>query len=135
MTESDNHGTHRYHSISFAKPYQKLSFEEIRLQDYEAGTPHTPAFPPEGHARTSALKQYVVRSLQSTREPANIARDLGTAMLSFLVGEEEVQYTLHENVITSRSAFVRMALRGDWKEAKEQVIKLPDEDPVAFKVY
>jgi hypothetical protein len=34
-----------------------------------------------------------------------------------------------------RSEFVRLALRGERKEATERVIPLPDDEPAVFKVY
>jgi hypothetical protein len=33
------------------------------------------------------------------------------------------------------SELVRLALRGEWEEATERVIPLPDDEPAVFKVY
>lgn len=57
-------------------------------------------------------------------------------VLFFLVGNESPQkFTIHESVIKPRSEFVRLALRGEWKEANDRVITLPDDEPDVFSIY
>ena len=57
-------------------------------------------------------------------------------MIVFLVGRYAPErYSIHERLISPRSEFVRLALRGEWKEAQERTIKLPEDDPAIFSVY
>ncbi|KAF2026728.1 hypothetical protein EK21DRAFT_27617, partial [Setomelanomma holmii] len=37
--------------------------------------------------------------------------------------------------LTQRSRFFCKALRGDWKEAAEKTLKLPEDSPKTFKRY
>ena len=54
----------------------------------------------------------------------------------FLVGTDAPKrFIVHESLIKPRSDFVRLALRGDWKEAQERTIPLPEDDPNIFSVY
>jgi hypothetical protein len=54
----------------------------------------------------------------------------------FLVGTDAPKrFTIHEGLVKPRSEFVRLALRGDWKEAQERTIPLPEDDPSVFSVY
>lgn len=54
----------------------------------------------------------------------------------FLVGTDAPKrFIVHEGLIKPRSDFVRLALRGDWKEAQERTIPLPEDDPNIFSVY
>jgi hypothetical protein len=56
-------------------------------------------------------------------------------VIVFLVGADEPErFVVHESLIKSHSEFVCMALRGDWREAKERIIPLPDDDPEVFSV-
>lgn len=60
----------------------------------------------------------------------------GSAIVTFRVGSDPPQdFVIHEGVIAPGSEFVRLALRGDWKEAKERIIQLPKDDAEAFAVY
>lgn len=61
---------------------------------------------------------------------------LGHQMVTFQVGGERGEkFSVHESVIVHRSEFVRLSLQGDWKEAKERVIPLSDDDPAMFALY
>lgn len=56
--------------------------------------------------------------------------------MTFLVGTSPSQkFIVHKGAVEPRSEFVRLALRGEWKEASERTIPLPDDDPAAFSVY
>lgn len=60
----------------------------------------------------------------------------GSAIVTFRVGSDPSQdFVIHEGVIAPGSEFVRLALRGDWKEAKERIIQLPKDDAETFAVY
>lgn len=57
-------------------------------------------------------------------------------MIVFLVGTyAPKRYSIHERLVSPRSEFVRLALRGQWKEARERTINLPEDDPDVFAVY
>lgn len=61
---------------------------------------------------------------------------LHSDVIVFLVGAHEPKrFIVHERLVNPRSEFVRLALRGDWKEAQERTIKLPEDDPEVFSVY
>ena len=54
----------------------------------------------------------------------------------FLVGTvTPKRFNVHEALVKPRSEFVRLALRGEWKEAQERIIPLPEDDPDVFSVY
>jgi hypothetical protein len=54
----------------------------------------------------------------------------------FLVGAHDPKrFIVHERLVSPRSEFARLALRGVWKEAQERTIKLPEDDPEVFSVY
>jgi hypothetical protein len=52
-----------------------------------------------------------------------------------LVGPSETEFTVHQSFICKKSAFFENALRGEWKEAKERVVRLPDAEPGVFEAY
>ena len=61
---------------------------------------------------------------------------MGGDVVVFLVGTDTPKrFAIHEGVIAPRSEFVRLALRGEWKEAQERTIPLPEDDPDVFSVY
>jgi hypothetical protein len=53
------------------------------------------------------------------------------------VGEDDKKhiFDVHESLITARSLFFKKALSGDWKEAKDRVVMLPEDDSVTFRRY
>ena len=55
----------------------------------------------------------------------------------FVVGDTQApkEFTVHEDIVKASSEFVRLALRGDWKEASTRRIPLPDDEPAVFSVY
>jgi hypothetical protein len=59
-------------------------------------------------------------------------------LVRVLVGEPSAppkEYHLHAFQLTHRSRFFSAALNGDWKEANENTIRLPEEDPSTFDLY
>lgn len=57
-------------------------------------------------------------------------------MITFIVGTTPQQkFLIHEGVLGTSSEFIRLALRGEWKEATERTIPMPDDDPAVFSVY
>lgn len=57
------------------------------------------------------------------------------AYITVLVGKEEKSYMVHEGVITNHSRFFRAACSGQFKEAQERVVCLPETDPKLFSAY
>lgn len=58
-------------------------------------------------------------------------------MIQIHVGEGEYResFDVHEALITARSIFFKNALSGNWKEAQERVVNLPEDDPAIFAIY
>lgn len=52
-----------------------------------------------------------------------------------LVGIVETPFSIHRDLLTSKSTFFNAALAGSWKEAATGRIRLTDEDPELFSVY
>lgn len=78
---------------------------------------------------------YTARVQITTESMLTIDR-LGHEIVTFQVGSPPGEkFSVHESVIVHRSEFVRLSLRGDWKEAKERVISLPLDDPIVFSHY
>ena len=45
-------------------------------------------------------------------------------------------FTVHQQLVSTRSEFFAKALRGgDWKEAEERTVVLPDDEPEVFRLY
>ena len=59
----------------------------------------------------------------------------GEAIVFLVGGDAPKRFIVHEGLVKPRSDFVRLALRGDWKEAQERTIPLPEDDPNIFSVY
>ena len=49
--------------------------------------------------------------------------------------EEEMQYTIPEALLSRRSAFFRAVLKGEFKEAMEKKITLPEVNSKVFATY
>jgi hypothetical protein len=70
------------------------------------------------------------------RNTADLCGRLKGDVVVFVVGTDAPErFTIHENLIKPSSEFVRLALRGEWKEAQERVIPLAEDDPSVFSVY
>jgi hypothetical protein len=120
--------------------HRHFSPEELRLNDYCHLRGRTPV---------SSWKDGVMRAFQgggfvqpgairSRRQAVDLRkRTLGAEIIAFDVGrpEEAERISIHESIIKPKSPFVQMALSKEWKEAKERIIPLPDDDPEIFKIY
>ncbi|KAJ5092917.1 hypothetical protein N7456_008778 [Penicillium angulare] len=51
------------------------------------------------------------------------------------VGKKKESFTVHEQLIFASSPFFKAAFTGKWKESKERIISLPQDDPDAFAIY
>lgn len=56
-------------------------------------------------------------------------------MLIICVGPRSKELTVHKNVATASSKFIRAALSNDWKEAKDKRIQLADFAVKHFEIY
>lgn len=44
-------------------------------------------------------------------------------------------FTVHEDLICSRSEFFKNAMNGSWRESDERMIPLPEDEPGTFALY
>ena len=51
------------------------------------------------------------------------------------VGPDEHGFYIHPSVISQTSDFFKAALKKEWAEGQERIIKLPEDDPVIFETY
>ncbi|KAF1950232.1 hypothetical protein CC80DRAFT_554463 [Byssothecium circinans] len=63
------------------------------------------------------------------------ALPLKSSILKIVVGEEKTVFSIHEAVLTARSKFFKNAMTGNWKEAEDKAVKLPEDDPDVFALY
>lgn len=54
-------------------------------------------------------------------------------MVQVEVGPEERKFTLHKGLLCAFSSYFKAALEGGFKEAEEQVIRLPEDDVKVFE--
>ena len=61
----------------------------------------------------------------------------GSVPLTVIVGHEpRIQtFLVYESVAVKFSDFLAAAIRYDWKEARERVLRLPDNDPEHFEIF
>jgi hypothetical protein len=45
------------------------------------------------------------------------------------------EFFVHQSLIVARSEFFAKALRGDWKEAHQRKVSLPDDEAEVFRLY
>ena len=50
-------------------------------------------------------------------------------------GDNQNKFIVHKDLVISRSRFFFNALRGNWKEAEENAITFPEDDPAVFGLY
>lgn len=49
--------------------------------------------------------------------------------------EPATVFNVHEGLVRASSEFFDKAMRRDWKEATDRVVKLPNDDPTVFRLY
>jgi len=145
--EADGVGptTSAYQNISFIAPHHNFSAEELRLNDYTQGHGPSVFIRPQPRAFPVPTDGLVVVGLPadfghlhaSCRAPAGLAMQLGAEIITLRVenGNDSKDFVIHRNVITRRSAFIRDALKGEWKEAQTGIISLPDDDWDIVEMY
>lgn len=144
VDENGVFGPSVYQSITAAPPFSKHSFEELRLNDYSQSRGVVVHPSANITAFTHALAPAIIRQRLnafskppfSRRIPASCGRRLGSEVILFKVGKEGdyQEFTIHENVISPLSEFVRLALTKDWKEAQQRAIPLPDDEAEVFEL-
>lgn len=72
---------------------------------------------------------------RSDKPNANIRRLDYVDTITVLVGAEEAKVIVHEEAITRCSDFFRAACSGNFKEAKEKLVRLPAMEVDTFKSY
>ncbi|KAM3421531.1 hypothetical protein BST61_g1920 [Cercospora zeina] len=68
---------------------------------------------------------------------ASKKRRFTSAIITVAVGQGElpVEFHVHEDLLREHSGFFEAALNGQWKEAQERKIKLPEDNPDVVDVY
>ena len=56
-------------------------------------------------------------------------------MIGILVGPEQKAFRVHKNLLCTKVPYFQKILNGGFKEATEQVAKLPYDDPAAFGLF
>ncbi|GIZ42766.1 hypothetical protein CKM354_000602300 [Cercospora kikuchii] len=116
-----------FQSITASPMHSHHSAEELRLQDYCSA--RRPIFARDRSKIGEALK------LTKEDSSSGSGKYRGPVIL-FVVGTESVEtFAIHKQLIAAKSEFVRLALQGGWREAKDGVISLPDDDPKTFEIY
>ncbi|KAI9733916.1 MAG: hypothetical protein M1834_002571 [Cirrosporium novae-zelandiae] len=75
-------------------------------------------------------------SIDHTKEDASAARvdDFLSPIITLVVGEEQKKMTAHQSLLYRKSGFFAAALSGNFRESKEDLIKLPEDDPELIKL-
>ncbi|KAK3696781.1 hypothetical protein LTR37_017805 [Vermiconidia calcicola] len=58
-----------------------------------------------------------------------------SGVITVSVGSDNIEFTVHQDLICDRSPFFKAACSRNWTEAKERRINLPDQNPKAIKIY
>lgn len=140
--------TSLFQHISCMTEHEHFSPEELRVNDYDHGRgPSGRANRTGDQARgfTVPASGLVAASLPSTvgfnhpscRTSASLGIDLGAEGIVLRVGKEgdTGDFLIHRPILTRRSAFMKEALEGEWKEARSGVIAMPDDEPEIVALY
>jgi len=60
---------------------------------------------------------------------------LGSELVKIYVGPQRKEFTIHKELICSTFEFCRAVFQGEFKEAKEGVIYLPEDGPGGFSLF
>ncbi|OMP88204.1 hypothetical protein BK809_0002961 [Diplodia seriata] len=58
-----------------------------------------------------------------------------SGIIEVVVGKSQQKYDIHKDLLCSSSPFFRKACNGNWKEARERRVELPEDTPECFDVY
>lgn len=67
--------------------------------------------------------------------PRSFFKLANSPFVTILVGPEEVKFELPKNLLITYAPFFKAALDGNFKEAKEGLLRLPEDDPVHFRLF
>ncbi|KAF3007879.1 hypothetical protein E8E13_010949 [Curvularia kusanoi] len=70
----------------------------------------------------------------ASRDPPRLSAH-DACFATVLVGEERKRFIVHKDLLTYHSEFFRSALSGNFKEAAEQTVPLPEDDPDTFEFF
>ncbi|KAI9692771.1 MAG: hypothetical protein M1820_009370 [Bogoriella megaspora] len=56
-------------------------------------------------------------------------------MITILVGKEQRKFMIYEGLIRESSPYFAAALKKEWSDGQEGVVRLPHDEPEAFKLY
>lgn len=59
----------------------------------------------------------------------------GTQVVRIVVGADNQEYAVHKNLICASSEFFNRMFNGNFTEAKEGALELPEESPVVFNLF
>ncbi|KAF2659990.1 hypothetical protein K491DRAFT_590022 [Lophiostoma macrostomum CBS 122681] len=79
--------------------------------------------------------KYAYQLIRNTLRLTNDKYSFDFEVVGVLVGPSGEKFTIHKTLLVTSSSFCKAALSGDWKEAAEKSIKLPDHDAEAFGIY
>ncbi|KAK5733562.1 hypothetical protein LTR17_009550 [Elasticomyces elasticus] len=81
----------------------------------------------------------VKRSAETDRveieESGKRARLDYTDLITVLVGAAETRFVAHKDILSAKSPFFSAACGRDWIEGQEKIVRLPEQDAEAFRVY
>lgn len=60
---------------------------------------------------------------------------LGLEMIDIFVGSELEQFKVHDKLLCAKSSFFKNMLHGQFKEAIERTVRLPDDNAVIFSLF
>jgi hypothetical protein len=121
-----------YQTITFMEHHQSFSFEELRVNDYQENrgvikhSSNNEAFSASKGlvlAKVTPLPTFSFLRTPTYRIKANHIVPLGADIITFRVGEGETSqdFAIHKTLAETHSEFVRLAMKKDWKEARERV--------------
>ena len=131
-----------YQTITCSSPHQHFSLEELRLNDYAHergkvvyGRPRD--FVPVDGLLTAVLPDTTNWKHASPRTPTEMKVEYGSDSVILRVGKEgdSKDFLIHRDIITRRSPLVKQALSGEWKEAQDGVLLMPEDEPAIVKLY
>ncbi|KAK3621713.1 hypothetical protein LTR56_022477 [Elasticomyces elasticus] len=135
-----------YQSLTAMDVYRDYSSEELRLMHYETtGGTSGSGYRPEISGLTAGTVRLDLPASQvwcATKHlpPPHIAarpRHFTSEIVYLDVGKPDQikRFAMHESIVRPASDFVNMALSRDWKEARERVIPLSEDEPETFTIY
>ncbi len=88
----------------------------------------------EPHSRSMPFRKYVVRIAKCEVVKLILCSEMGSEMVDIYVGPEEEPFRVHKQKLCRRIPYFDKMFNGQFKEASENVGRLPEDDPAAFDV-